>query len=766
MKFSVTIYQRPNTRGLFRDSHGFTQAKVIDLGDTEAMSKAVEWDNSPARYTGGHKVGTKFEVANCILADIDNTHSDNPDDWILPKHVSATLRGVAHSYYPSKNHMREKDGRAPRPKYHFIIPIRETTAVNVYTGSMRWLIDTKPDLHFDQAVKGPAQLNFGVEGAQVVYVEGTMNLTDYMEMYKAAKSAKTKKGKTDSNDVIPQGQRNSTLFRCAATALTRYGDVDGRARQAFDERVAMCSPLLENSEVDRIWESALVFFRTHIQTDPNYVPPERYNEGQEQRSTQAETLLELVGDVGVAFFHSDTNDCYAVIPVGKHQEVWSLESRNFNVWLHKLYYDNIGKPVGNEAVGRVLLVLTAKALFDNPDPVTLSTRVATHDSAFWYDLAHPEWKAVKVTGDGWNIVDNPPILFHRYNHQKAQTMAQSGGDINKILEYINLKENRTLFLCWLVSCFVPNIPHPMPIFFGEKGAAKTTTCTLLKSLIDPSELETLALEKDQRSLLVSLQQHWFLPLDNVSHISGETSDALCRAITGGGISHRLFFTNGESFIMKFQRCLAVNGINNVATRPDLLDRAILVELERISEDDRRELSEVMSKFLDDSASILGGIFDTLSRAMAIYPTVKLDKLPRMADFCRWSYAIGEALGGFGEQFLAEYTANIASQNAEAVNADPVATLVVAFMTGRGTWYGMVSELLNALMEIAPRHGIYIGSKGLPKTANHLGRRLNSLKSNLEAVGIPFERDDTNSKGAYITLSNTNLPALPPYFRKI
>lgn len=55
---------------------------------------------------------------------------------------------------------------------------------------------------------------------------------------------------------------------------------------------------------------------------------------------------------------------------------------------------------------------------------------------------------------------------------------------------------------------------------------KLNDFTLLKKLIDPSALETLTIPKTSRSLAVNLQQHWFLPFDNVSRIDEETSDTL------------------------------------------------------------------------------------------------------------------------------------------------------------------------------------------------------------------------------------------------
>jgi hypothetical protein len=186
--------------------------------------------------------------------------------------------------------------------------------------------------------------------------------------------------------------------------------------------------------------------------------------------------------------------------------------------------------------------------------------------------------------------------------------------------------------------------------------------------------------------------------------------------------------------------MSLNGINCAATRADLLDRSILIELERIPENERRELNDIMQNFEADRAVILGGIFGTLSEAMKIYPGIKLEALPRMADFTRWGYAIGEALGGFGQSFLSEYAANRAAQNQEAINSDPVATLIIEFMQKRENWNGNASDLYKELTAIAFKHNINTRNKSFPPDTTRLSKRLNGIKSNLEAAGIEFEKD--------------------------
>lgn len=481
-------------------------------------------------------------------------------------------------------------------------------------------------------------------------------------------------------------------------------------------------------------------------------PPEQEDKTEENapKQTQAEILLQLVDATGASFFHNETKDAFASLQVNGHTEIVPIKSTDFSDWLQQLHYTEKGRPVGTEALNQTISILSAKARFGNSECIELHVRVANKDNAFWYDLTNPAWQAVRITAGDWIVCDNPPILFTRYRHQQAQCMPQHGGDVRKILQYVNIKGMDTLFLCWLVSCFVPDIPHVMPILFGEKGAAKSTASELLKKLIDPSVLGTLTLQNDLQSLVVSLQQHWFLPFDNVSRIGAETSDTLCRAITGNSIQQRRLHTNNEDVIYKFMVCLSINGINNVASRPDLLDRSILVELERIAEGDRKDLAEVWANFDADRPAILGGILDTLSTAIAIHPTVKLESRPRMSDFTRWGYAIGEALGGKGQEFLEQYAANRQEQNTEAIISDLVTLLVVKFMEGKDSWTGLMSDLLSALKSLAGQLDINVHSKSFPGQANSLARRLRLIKSNLEAVGIQYRCERTRA-GSHVTL---------------
>ena len=75
--------------------------------------------------------------------------------------------------------------------------------------------------------------------------------------------------------LIPQGQRNTTMYSFAVRVLKRFGETD-RASALFLAEADCCSPPLDSEELGTIWNSALKFYHRKIETDPSYRPPEDY----------------------------------------------------------------------------------------------------------------------------------------------------------------------------------------------------------------------------------------------------------------------------------------------------------------------------------------------------------------------------------------------------------------------------------------------------------------------------------------------------------
>ena len=110
---------------------------------------------------------------------------------------------------------------------------------------------------------------------------------------------------------------------------------------------------------------------------------------------------------------------------------------------------------------------------------------------------------------------------------------------------------------------------------GEQGSAKTTTARGFRELVDPSTVPVRAAPKDERDLMIAATNGWVINLDNLSRLPAWLSDAICRLATGGGFATRELYTDADEVLFNATRPVIVNGIEELATRSDLLDRAHL-----------------------------------------------------------------------------------------------------------------------------------------------------------------------------------------------
>jgi hypothetical protein len=129
----------------------------------------------------------------------------------------------------------------------------------------------------------------------------------------------------------------------------------------------------------------------------------------------------------------------------------------------------------------------------------------------------------------------------------------------------------------------------------------------------------------------------------------------------------------------------LNGITDVATRPDLLDRALIVGLPPIPEQERRPEAELWREFEQARPAILASLLDAVSEALHSVEDVRLEGMPRMADFAIWATAAEESLGWGTGTFMAAYSGNRQEATDSALEADPVAVAVVDLMADRYQW---------------------------------------------------------------------------------
>ena len=113
--------------------------------------------------------------------------------------------------------------------------------------------------------------------------------------------------------------------------------------------------------------------------------------------------------------------------------------------------------------------------------------------------------------------------------------------------------------------------------------------------------------------------------------------------------------------MTAQRRVIVNGIEEPATRSDLLDRPLLIRREGITAENRRDESDLWMEFEQFHPKIFGAILNGLAAAFCNLPTTQLARALRMADLARWIAAAESALPWHKGRFEAVVVSRVESQ---------------------------------------------------------------------------------------------------------
>ena len=467
--------------------------------------------------------------------------------------------------------------------------------------------------------------------------------------------------------------------------------------------------------------------------------------------SQADRLVRLARASGTVLFTDQAGEPYVAVN-GDGTVVHPLNSRATRRWLAGLMYAAEAKAPGGEGLQSAIITLEALAV-QADDRHELEVRVARRGSEVWYDLGRA---AVRVAPGSWEVVENPPILFRRYAHQLPQVEPVHGGDFSMIHNFVRLADDdhRLLADVATIAGLVPGSPRPILDFYGPEGSAKTTGAKAIARMLDPSAAPTVRRVLRDDELTQRLSQWWAPVFDNLAApLPDRMQDALAAACTGDGDVRRTLYTTADSTVIAFRRVIILTGIAVPLTRPDALDRALLLGSERVPEKDRRDEESLTAEIEAAIPSILGGAFDILARAMEILPRVRLATMPRMADFARLGYAIAEAMGFGGGRFLVAYERNRRDKHAEAIAASLVAQAVVKHVEAcSGTWEGSPTDLKKALDKLAPELGVDLDDKraadGWPRTAAALGTTLLTIAATLEGAGVSFRAERSNRGRSY------------------
>ena len=322
---------------------------------------------------------------------------------------------------------------------------------------------------------------------------------------------------------------------------------------------------------------------------------------------------------------------------------------------------------------------------------------------------------------------------------RALPEPERGGEITALRTFLNLasEDDFNLAVAWLLAALRPTGPYPVLVLTGEQGSAKSTCAQMLRALVDPHEAALRAPPRNEHELFIAAWNTHVLAFDNLSTVPAWLSDALCRLSTGAGFAARKLYTDDEESVISAARPVILNSIDAVVTRGDLADRALVLTLKAIQKTERKPESELWADFERVRPQILGALLDAMVVGLRRCPEVRLNELPRMADFATWVVACEPGVFAEGA-FLHAYERNREGAVTTVIEASLVAGAICDLMRKRRgrVWEGTATELYR---ELTRRVGESVAkTRGWPGNAQWLSQRLDRLTPALRQIGITVE----------------------------
>jgi hypothetical protein len=442
-------------------------------------------------------------------------------------------------------------------------------------------------------------------------------------------------------------------------------------------------------------------------------------------------------------WQSQSGDSYATVRVGGHRENYRIGTRAFERWLRSEYGNQNQVLVDGEMVPHVPGAGAVKDAIGNLDGVAKfrqlvrepAIRVGGDYKVIWVDLGGEDWRVVRVTPDGWDIVTGAEVAFVRGGTMLALPEPTRGECYQMLEGVLNLRpEDLVLVAGWHLQTFNPIGPYPLINVCGASEDGKSTTSKNLLRTTDPNSTGLRRPSRKIEDILLAAKNNWIIGLDNMSWMTAEASDTFCMISTGVASGTRAHYTNDEEHVYEVMRPMLFNGIaGNLIERSDLASRTIKLQVPHLTT--RRGPADLEEEFQRVWPGVFGALLDGLVGALRGWREIKIADPARLMDFERFAEAGCRAMGFQRWEFVEAYAANRRSSMLASAEGSAVGRAVVKYMNKNPKGFaGKVSELETKLQLYRDNHG----QRDWPATRSLLSTELSRLTKPLAENGIEVQ----------------------------
>lgn len=444
-----------------------------------------------------------------------------------------------------------------------------------------------------------------------------------------------------------------------------------------------------------------------------------------------------------------------------------------------------GKTPGRDALDRLISELRARARHAG-HRIVVYVRIAPYGNGYALDIG--DGRMLVVDGDGWRIVPAESIAFVRGDGYGLLPEPKWAGMTREALDRLRgwlatlgvERAAQNIVIAALANALRTGVTYPLVELVGSGGTGKSSAAWALGTLIDPSASGELPDGEIEAEALAALAQtRHVLFIDNVSAVTRDQSDLLCKIATGTEIAKRKLFTDADSVRLPLHRPVMITAVSAVLGRGDAIDRTVRVQFQPRAE--FKTQAEFRAEFHAQHAELLGALVTLLSAGLARLAEVRQQRRwhSRMVDVIQIGEAILQAAGLPAGHFVDEWDAArnataqsvasgdrfvIALRNAlatyarRAVAADDLPSVRAILRDGvaairRSDGVTQIACKASALLvQLRPTDAFLDRNDWLPRTDRALADALARVQPLLRDIGVKVERRGAAQKKTFWTFT--------------
>lgn len=450
-------------------------------------------------------------------------------------------------------------------------------------------------------------------------------------------------------------------------------------------------------------------------------------------------------------FYDENGDPWALYKDPK-PTLTGIETKAFEDWLRIIIFET--KEPKEVWVAQLQKLLASLARRQRQVKLALRSKKGS-DKSFFYQLNENEMLLLDK-----NRIERKSItpIFRVLDHQGALEIDNEAKkeDLELLDKYLPIatQTEKDLFKSLLPVYLIPEISKPGMVVTGSPKAAKSTFCQVIKQLFDPTKIRNKGgkIPKDERDWIIKCQNHAIIILDNLSYITQEQQDLICRIVTGFTHEERELYTNKGLIQSYLQGVPLINGIDFSNLKSDFLDRMLLTPLERIPAEKQIPEERFWKEFEKEAPRIRGAIIKLIQEALTYIDTIPDIHKFRLSDFARWGEAIAISRGKSAEEFRNQLEIKVKLQSDETLAQSILTEPIIRFIEEKQKWEGTATELLKQLTE--QEFGVIEGYddkekiiiRNVPKKwfkePQQLGAELTRIEPFIKSEGVNVKRDRT------------------------